>query len=245
MTAKYNIYFNGYENYKAGLAKIANNHQDDFARMINVFEFSDPATASLCSGDMERAIQKASKLIALKSITARPEIKDTRELSEKDKTLLDMKEYNQWVDDSYLLIGKARLYKHEFPEASSLFDYCITNANDPEIKTEATIWLARVNNETRQFNESSGILAGLEINENTDKSLKAMYYTTLTDLYVRQKMYNEAIDPLVKALEIISGKRTRYRLTFLLAQLYTSTGNDRTCNFKFSESHQDASSIRC
>ena len=106
MTAKYNIYFNGYESFKAGLANIENNHRDDYAEMLKVFEFSDPSTASLCSSDMERAIQKASKLISLKSITAKPEIKDTGELSDKEKTLLEMKEYNEWVDDSYLLSEK-------------------------------------------------------------------------------------------------------------------------------------------
>ncbi|MBK8881266.1 MAG: hypothetical protein IPN67_02475 [Bacteroidales bacterium] len=225
MTAKYNIYFNGYENYKAGLAKLSSNHMDDYATVINVFEFSDPSTPSFCSGDMERAIQKASKLIALKSITARPEIKDSRDLSSKEKALLDMKEYNEWVDDSYFLIGKARFYKHEFSEASSLFDYCIINANAPEIKTEAAIWLARVNNETKKFTESLRILSELEINETTSKSLKAMYYTTLADLNVRQKRYTDAIDPLSRAIDFTSGKRTKYRLTFLLAQLYEKTGN--------------------
>ena len=75
MTAKYNIYFNGYESFKAGLAKDKQRLQDDYAEILKVFEYSDPATASLCSSDMERAIQKASKLITLKSITAKPEIK--------------------------------------------------------------------------------------------------------------------------------------------------------------------------
>ena len=225
MTAKYNIYFNGYENYKAGLANIANNHRDDFAQLLNVFEYSDPSTTALCSSDMERAIQKASKLIALKSITARPEVKESRELSNKEKKLLEMKEYNEWVDDSYLLIGKARLYKHEFTEAAALFDYSIANANDPEIKMEAAIWLARVNNETGNYNESLRILSELEINESTSKSLMSMYYTTSADLYAKQKRYAEAIDPLNTALDIITGKRTKYRLTFLLAQLYEKTGN--------------------
>ena len=61
-----------------------------------------------------------------------------------------------------------------------------------------------------------------------------MYYTTLADLFVKQKRYSEAIDPLVKAIEIVSGKRTRYRLTYLLAQLYEKTGNGSmaTSNFQ-------------
>ena len=158
MTARYNIYFNGYESFKAGLDKIAKSYQDDYAEMLNVFEYSDPSTASLCSSDMERAIQKASKLISLKSITAKPELKDNRNLSDKDKELLEQKEYNEWVDDSYLLIGKARFYKHEYNEALAVFNYCITDANDPDIKTEATIWLARINNETGNYIESSRLI---------------------------------------------------------------------------------------
>ena len=97
MTAKYNIYFNGYENYKAGLTKIARSYNDDYAELINVFEYSDPATATLCATDMERAIQKASKLIALKSITSRPDIKESSQLSNKEKALLEMKEYNKLI----------------------------------------------------------------------------------------------------------------------------------------------------
>jgi hypothetical protein len=233
MTARYNIYFNGYENYKAGLSKIAVNHRDDFAELINVFEFSDPGTPSICSGDMERAIQKASKLIALKSITARPDIKDTKELSKKEKELLDRKEFNEWVDDSYLLIGKARFYKHEFSEAASLFDYSIANANDPDLKAEASIWLARVNNETKRYKESSKILNEFEITGKTSKALRAMYYSTLADLNVRQKMFSEAIDPLSQAIGLTSGKVSRYRLTFLLAQIYAKEGNSTMATTSF------------
>ncbi len=225
MTARYNIYFNGYESFKAGLAKIANGYSDDYAEMLNVFEYSDPATVSLCTSNMETAIQKASKLISLKSITARPEISESREISEKDKELIDRKEFNEWVDDSYLLIGKARFYKHEFKEASSVFSYCITNANDPAIKAEATIWLARINNETGNYTESSRLMAGLEITKDFTKSLTSMYYTTLADLFIKQKRYSEAIDPLVKSIDLVSGKRTKYRLTYLMAQLYEQTGD--------------------
>jgi len=39
-----------------------------------------------------------------------------------------------------------------------------------------------------------------------------MYYTTMADLDIRQKMYSEAIDPLTKAIDLVSGKISRYRL---------------------------------
>jgi tetratricopeptide (TPR) repeat protein len=225
MTARFNIYFNGYESFKAGLVKIANGYHDDYAEMLKVFEYSDPSTVNICSSDMEKAIQKASKLISLKSITAKPELKEKRQLNEKEKALLERKEYNEWVDDSYLLIGKARFYKHEFSEATVIFNYCIAEANDPSIKLEATIWLARVYNETKNYNESFRILKELDMSGNISSLLKSIYFTTLSDLYIKQKRYSEAIDPLSKSIDLVSGKRTRYRLTYLLAQLYEQTGN--------------------
>ena len=151
LTARYNIYFNGYESFKAGLRKISDRYTDDYGELLKVFEYSDPATASLCATDMEQAIQKASKLITLKSITAKPDLKAKGEPSDKEKKLLDQKEFNKWVDDSYLLIAKARFYKHEFNEATALFNYNITTANDPNIKTESVIWLSRIYNETGNY----------------------------------------------------------------------------------------------
>ena len=225
LTSRYNIYFNGYESFKSGLAKITNGYKDDYAEILRVFEYSDPATATLGSADMERAIQKASKLITLKSITAKPEIKNKREPTEKEKKLLDQKEYNEWVDDSYLLVGKAHFYKHEFNEATSVFNYCITEASDNAIKKEAVIWLARIYNETGNYNESLRILTDLEITPVFTRSLKSMYYTTLTDLFVKQKKYAEALEPIGKARNFVTGKRNRYRLTYLEAQLCMQTGD--------------------
>jgi tetratricopeptide (TPR) repeat protein len=225
MTSRYNIYFNGYENFKEGLANISTNYRDDYAELLRVFEFSDPSIPSYCSSNMERAIQKASKLISLKSMTAKPKINDKNDISEKEQELLDRKEYNDWVDDSYFLIGKARFYKHEFTEARALFEYCIAEANDKAIKNEAAIWLARVHNENAEYNESLRVLSDLGIPPQSSKAFVSMYYSTMADLYLKQKRYPEAIEPLKKAIEYASGKRNKYRLTFLLAQLYDQTGD--------------------
>ena len=224
LTARFNIYFNGYESFKAGLIKINNGYNDDYAEILKVFEYSDPATPSLCSSDMESAIQKASKLISLKSITSKPEIKGNPKENDPDRDLLNRKEYNEWVDDSYLLIGKARFYKHEYSEASDLFNYCISQANDGEIRQEASIWLSRINSETGKYSDSYRILSEMEITASA-KRLRAMYYTSLADLFIKQKKYAEAIEPLAKAIDLSSGKRTRYRFTYLLAQLNEQAGN--------------------
>ena len=129
------------------------------------------------------------------------------------------------MDDSYFLIAKARFYKHEFSDAASVFSYCIAEANDPEIRTESSIWLARINSEKGNFNEANRLLNEIEINSASTKTLKTIYYTTLADMFIKQKRYQEAIDPLTNSLKFIVGKRAKYRLTYLLAQLYEQTGD--------------------
>jgi tetratricopeptide (TPR) repeat protein len=225
LTSKYNIYFNGYESFKAGMNKIFLSYKDDYSEVLRVFEFSDPSTVSVCSSDMERAVQKASKVITLKSMTARPKEKEKGELTEREREFFEQKEYNQWVDDSYLLIAKARFFKHEFDEAKSVFNYCITQAVDPLIIKEAGIWLARIYNETGNYTEANRLLREMDITTAFPDDLKEMYFTTLTDMFVRQKRYQEAIEPLSKGLEFARGKRSRYRFTYLLAQLNEKVGN--------------------
>lgn len=226
LTAHYNIYFNAFESYKAGFAKITNGYRDDYAEVLNVYEFSDPTAIQAAASDMENAIQKASKLISLKSITAKPSIDNRRDISERDRKLLDRKEYNEWVDDSYLLIGKSRFLKHEFSEAESVFKFCIAEANDPNIRTEASIWLAMVYSEEGNFNEASATLKQLEITDNKSKTLRAMFNTAFADMFIKQKRYADAIEPLTKGLEFIKGKRSKYRLTYLLAQLHENSGSN-------------------
>lgn len=226
-TAKYNIYFNAYESFRKGVQKISNTYTDDFSELLRVFENSDRSTASLVSSDMDIAIQKASKLISLKSITARPEIDSRKDLTENEKALLEMKEFNEWVDDSYFLIGKARFYKHEFSEAESVFNHCITEANDPLIRIESAIWLARINCERDDYSEAARLLRETVPEPGSPKALMAFYQMTLADMFIRQKRYGEAIEPLNDALGLTSGKRSKYRLTYLLAQLYERTGDSQ------------------
>ena len=145
--------------------------------------------------------------------------------AQEDEEFMNRKEYNKWVDDCYLLMGKARLYKRDYELAKSTLSYNISSSPDEEMKTVSTMWLARIYNETGNYNESFRILNALDPLVNFSKEMKEVYYTTLSDLLMKQKRYEEAIDPLTKAIANISGKREHYRLTYLLAQLFEKTGD--------------------
>ena len=228
MTSRYNIYFNGVESFKTGVDRINKGYIDDFSAILKIFEYSDPVTQSMCSADMERAVAKASKVISLKSITAKPEVKGNAMPTQADEAFMNRKEYNQWVDDAYLLMGKARLYKRDYELSKSTFNFNLSLTVDPKIKIESTIWLARVYDETGNYNESSRILNELDLtSKDFSSDLKEMYYTTIADRLVKQKRFSEAVEPLSNALGYVSGKRATYRLTYILAQLCEKSGDGK------------------
>ncbi|MBA4322010.1 MAG: hypothetical protein C0408_04265 [Odoribacter sp.] len=235
LTSRYNIYFNGNESFKKGVAKVNARYRDDYSELLKIFEYSDPSTPSICSADMERAIQKASKVISLKSITAKPETKGNALPDVKGEEFLSRKEYNDWVDDCYLLMGKARLYTFDFEQAKSTLGYVISSSVDNKIINESTIWLAKIYNETGNYNESFRILNELNLSKDFTKDLLELYYTTLSDLFIKQKRYPEVFEPLGKALEYITGKRNKYRLTYLAAQLYEKTGDVKKATSMYRE----------
>ena len=226
LISKYNIWFNGNESYKAGVQKIKESHRDDYSTMLPVFEYSSPESVRVASSDMERAIQKASKLIALYSITARPEEKERRGENSRSEEFNNRREFNEWVDDAYILMAKAQFYQKNFMAARSSLSYTMNIASDPDLITEANIWMTRIHIEEGNYPEASRLLQTIGDPENMSRALKAMYYSTQADIALRQKRYGEAITPLTLAADFTENKDTRVRLTYLLAQVCRAAGDN-------------------
>ena len=235
LVAKYNVWFNGNEAYKAGVEKVKSSHRDDYSALIPVFEYTSPESLRAAASDMERAMQKASKVIALYSITAKPEKKSRNEGSARDEEFYNRREYNEWVDDAYLLLAKSQFYLNDLTGARSSFSYTISIATDPELITESTIWMARIQTEDGNYAEASRILQGIDDVNGLSKALKPMYYTTLADIALRQKRYSDAITPLTMALESSINRQTRVRLNYLLAQVSKATGDNNLSTRYFRE----------
>jgi len=233
LTSKYNIYFNGNESFKAGAAKVTGAYKDDFSELLRVFEYTDPEAVKIAAADMETAVRKASKIISLKSMSARPEAGKEKTLTPEEEEFLNRREYNDWVEKSYLLMGKARFYLRDFDMAKLTLSYNISNAYIPEVKAETSIWLAKVYIETAIYNEAHRILRETEIKREYPGHLAELYYTSLADLFIRQNNYAEAAAALENGLKYVSGKRNRYRLTFLLAQLCAKTGENDKASLLF------------
>ena len=235
LISKYNIWFNGNEAYRAGLEKIKTSHRDDYSELLPVFEYSAPESAGAASSDMERAIQKASKVIALHSITARPDEKKRRGADERSEEFYNRREYNEWVDDAYILMAKAQFHQKNFMAARSSFSYAMSIATDPEIVTEAGIWMARIQAEEGNYAEATRLLRTVGEPGSMSRPLKAMYYSTEADILLRQERYGDAIPPLTAATDNTVDKDARVRLTYLLAQVCRAAGDNDLSTRYFSQ----------
>jgi len=224
LTANYNIFFNGSESFKKGVKRAQEAYVDDYTQILSIFMFDQPSVAQTIAPDMERSIAKATKVITLHSITAKPEYKNGPQ-TEKQKAFYAKKEYNKWVDNNYLAMGKAYLYRNEFELALQTFKFILTQYPYEDIVYETEIWLACTYNQTKEYKESERILNSLTADEKVPKKLYADLYATVADLKMKQEQYSDAIEPLKTALEQVKKKKTKIRYAFILGQLNQETGN--------------------
>src|SRR6056297_4303643 len=120
VTSIYNILFNGKESFREGMEKYDKAYSDDYSRILPVFTYGDENMAGSIQPQMDRTIEKCSKVISLHSITVKPEAKKSV-MSEKEKAFYQQSEYNKYVDNSYLLMGKAQFYSNKYLEAERTF----------------------------------------------------------------------------------------------------------------------------
>lgn len=232
LTANYNIFFNGDESFKKGLKKQEQSFVDNYATILPVFKYSNEEVASTIAPDMERAIKKASKLISMHSITAKPKRKKGK-LTKREKKFYNKNEYNKWVDDAYLLIGKSSFYKKDFFTAENTFNFIIQDYKDEPVTYKARLWLLRTYIENKDYKKANELIDAINSNKKFPKKLKGEYYAICADFYIKQEMYEKAIPKLIQAIEKIRKRKTRIRYNYILAQLYEEIKDQENAKITF------------
>jgi tetratricopeptide (TPR) repeat protein len=218
LTTKYNILFNGTESYKEGLKTYEDSYVDDYSKILPIFIYGDDQLTSSIKPNMDRTIEKSTKSIKLHSITSKPE-KDKGAMSQKDKDFYSKNEYNVYIDDSYLIMGKAFFYQADYGGAIRIFDYIIKQFDDDETKYLAYNWLVRANVEIKDFREAQNLIDYLMSDMDYPEKLNYEFNLTLADFYLKQQQFSEAEQYVGEALLLVKKKKERLRLTFIHAQL--------------------------
>lgn len=203
-TSHYNGYFNAREIMSATITSVNDNYEDDYLELIPVFRIPTEEGSKALYPEMDKVIDKCSVVIDRHSM----EIKK--------------KEHNKWIDENFILIGKANYYKRQFGIAIEMFDYVAKKYKDQEGRFEASLWLARSHIELGEYAKASTILNIVNEDKSKDKPkyFVAEWETITADMLLRQERYADAINHLKIAADAHPDKDMRARLTYIIAQTY-------------------------
>ncbi len=221
VTTRFNVLFNAKESYKDGIRKAEESKQDDYTRILPVFLYGDEAVAQAVAGDMETAAKKATKAVNLHSIKVKPKVSKTG-MSPSEKKFYDKREFNKYMDECYLLIGKTYVYTGQYFQAMQTFNFMETEFPNEKSLYDARLWKIKTLTAEKNYREADRLLTELDEDDKAPdkKAFKAETAASAADLRIRQQRYADAADYLERALTHTKRKKTKMRYRYILAQLY-------------------------
>jgi tetratricopeptide (TPR) repeat protein len=197
-TAHYNGYWYANEEIRKVEDIIQKAQVDDYNRILMLFPTFDTTLANTYEKEIEEAIKMASI-----AIQRHPNSK--------------------WVDDAYILVGKARLYTLDWGNAVQTFKHVNTKSKDKDARHLAIINLVRTYIEHKEFaNAQAAIdyLAKAKLSKYNQKKFnleKAYYYQLHQD-------YDNMVRNLTEADPFLKKKDRRGRIYFIIGQVYQKLG---------------------
>ena len=194
LTAHYNGYFIAREKIKEIESGIFNKYKWNYNRTLPIFAPFDTTDSKSLEAILLDCIEKASI-----AIQRHPESK--------------------WQDDAYILVGKARLYGSEFPEAIETFKWINKFGENKDIQHLALFHLIRTFCEAYEFKNAQAVIAYLENEKISDENL-LIYF--LNKAYYYQKIEeNTAIaENLEMAVKHLKRNPDRGRIEFMAGQAH-------------------------
>lgn len=240
---RYNIYYNGDKHYKETLDEMEKKYEDDYSRILYVHpaEARADEDAPQPAGDFTRSIEKAQKAIQVRSIKKKPAKKPGKSSDPEYKAWMAREEYNPFLHNAWMLMGRSQFHNGDFLGASSTFFYVSKHFTWlPDVVTEAKLWQARSYCSIDWLYEAEIILTRIKPEQLVNKTLTHLYNLAYADFFIQSQKYAEAI-PYVEAAAATAKGAQKTRLNFLLGQLY-ARDNQKQAAYKAFDKAGSASS---
>ncbi len=198
MNAKYNAILMCRDYMKLAAFKLDSTRAEDYSRILPVYEKIDSNRTAISKAEYDEVI-KLSSLVA------------------------ERHSNSQFLDEAYLLLGKARYFKEDLINSIEVFKYVNTNAHSEKAKTEALIWLMRAymeHNDLKLAGEVGDLLATMPMG----KKNKIEYFKTRAAYHQFNKELPLAVVLLEEAVKDMKKSREKGRIYFIIGQMYDDLG---------------------
>jgi tetratricopeptide (TPR) repeat protein len=199
--ARYNAYFLAKEQLLQVEDELFGNPEDDYNDVLQVLVKLDTNAGKAKKAELDYCIDMAAKPI-------------------------QWHKQSKWVDDCWLVVGKARLYQGDFVNASRSFKYVNTHSDDPNARHTALVLLMRSFIDMGEYENANYVDAFIRkdtIPFNNDNARD--YHLTRAHFYRLQGKFDMVAKHLEVALPVTDKKLARGRNLFILGQIHQRQGD--------------------
>ena len=204
--AKYNILFNGNLFLDEGVKKLEDLYTENYWEILppimlnNVLELESDYPTKNFTRSEEKAIKVIQKF--------------------GNENNLD----SDYINEAYLLLGKARFYDKRFISSLQAFNYITKQKKTSETWFEANFWKALINSNLGQKNLANSIIDQAMNNESIPDENKSKLYLAKSEINYSNQEYESLILNLKKSINFSKDKNQNARSNFILGQVYMQKG---------------------
>jgi len=215
----YNYYYNANELVKTAKEDVITAYKDNYKDILSLFPMLDQNTLKGNASKMDEVLKKCSFVI-------------------------DKHSKSKWVDDCYLLMGDAQLYKGDFYAAVEVYEYVAGLSNSKStpasVNSSAQIsaYQAQINILTTylimgKIDDAEALYTKLANKKELPLKLKPQLDMAGAAVMIKVNKYPQAIKLLELVLPTLKNKLQKVRVNFVLAQLYNRNKNNLKATEKY------------
>ena len=198
LTAKYNAYYIARLETELAERAMHRAYQDNYNQILPILMPLDSTLGISVRPQLENAIKKASIV------------------AEKHQN-------SKWLDDSYTLIGKARLYLGQYDDGVEALRYVFANGRDEDDKNTALIWLMRAYTQKGDYDNALDVAEYLRQQPLTKEATRD-FYLAKAAVHQQQGEYLTTVAILEQAFPLLKKSPAKARLHYIAGQLYDRIG---------------------
>ncbi len=258
-TARYNGHFNATELMRIAMKTYTDSRKEDFYTILPVNPLPNETEVKGMYPAIDTAVVKCSKVILNHSMPS------------AENMAMKSAEYNTWIDENWLTVGKAYYLRRDYEKAMKNFLFVKRFFTKDPSMFEAELWIAKINIELNKFADAKLALDDLnEISKaqkkrkftefipfykpkpdpnaepelpRMKKSLQFEIYKAYADLAVRRKDYEAAAEGLNLAISKCKSAKEKARLHFILGQVYNQNRNIDSASIHFNLANKSSASF--
>lgn len=214
VTARYNGYFIAKERIAEVEQSLYDRFEWNYNDILPIYPLYDTVVSKSFESQLKDCIEKASI-----AIQRHPE--------------------SRWEDDAYILVGKARMYGSEFPDAIETFKWVNTNGDDRNDQHKALVNLHRTFTEAKEYRNAEAVsdyLSKEQLTEENELGIslnRAYYFQKIENLEEMKKHLRNAESLMEKGME-------RARIRFILGQVQQALKNNDAAASSYKKALKDS-----